>query len=192
MRSVENDVNRTDFTVIRARSVKAVDAAKISRVHMSKDAIPTTTSKGTVSVLARLEIFDRNQRHAVLATAWNNRPHVSLVAFALTPDRQGLLFATPKNTTKYQNIIRNSRVSLAIDNRENSTEDYLGAEAFTLFGKAREVRQKAARTTLSAILTLKHPALKEFIEAPTTALILVKLERCLHIGKFQTISEWKI
>jgi len=88
-------------------------------------------------------------------------------------------------------MIGNNRVSMVIDNRENSSADYLGAEAFTIFGRAREVRQKEARTGYSSILSRKHPDLAEFVGAPTTALILVKIDRCLHIGKFQTITEWK-
>lgn len=154
-------------------------------------AIPATTSRGAAPVLARLKRLDRTQRHAVLATASNGRPHASLVAFALTPDRRGLLFATPRGTTKYRNMIKNNRVSLVIDNRENTGKDYLGAEAFTIFGVAHEVKQKQARARMTAIMTRKHAELGRFIDAPTTALMLVKIERCLHIGKFQIISKWK-
>jgi len=88
-------------------------------------------------------------------------------------------------------MIGNNRVSMVIDNRENSSADYLGAEAFTIFGRAREVRQKQARTRYSSLLLRKHPDLAEFVSAPTTALILVKIDRCLHIERFQTITEWK-
>lgn len=154
-------------------------------------AVPATTIRGTVPVLARLGRFDRTQRHAVLATASHDRPHANLVAFALTPDRRGLLFATPRGTTKYRNLCKNSRVSLVIDNRRNSSADYLGAEAFTLFGRAREVRQKRERAGYALLLSRKHPHLAEFVSAPTTALVLVKIVRCLHIGRFQTITEWK-
>jgi nitroimidazol reductase NimA-like FMN-containing flavoprotein (pyridoxamine 5'-phosphate oxidase superfamily) len=157
----------------------------------ARGVIPATISRGKVSVLARLKRFDRTQRHAVLATALNYRPHASLVAFALTPDRRGLLFATPKGTTKYRNMLKNSRVSLVVDNRENSKADYLGAEACTIFGRAREVRKKQERTALAGVLARKHPALREFIDAPTTALILVRIERCLHIGRFQTVTPWR-
>ena len=153
--------------------------------------IPTALSKGTVSVPARLKRLDHTQRHAVLATASVNRPHASLVAFALTPDHRGLLFATPKATAKYRNMIKNSRVSLVIDNRENSKADYLGAEAITIFGRAREVRQKKMRPEMAAILSRKHPALQQFIDASTTALMMVKIERCLHVGRFQSVTEWQ-
>jgi nitroimidazol reductase NimA-like FMN-containing flavoprotein (pyridoxamine 5'-phosphate oxidase superfamily) len=89
-------------------------------------------------------------------------------------------------------MIKNNRVSLVIDTRENTKEDYLGAEAVTIFGRAREVKQKQARTGMAAILTRKHPALREFVEASTTALMLVKIEYCLHVGKFQTVTKWRV
>jgi nitroimidazol reductase NimA-like FMN-containing flavoprotein (pyridoxamine 5'-phosphate oxidase superfamily) len=164
---------------------------KSSRKSRPAGAIPATTSRGSVSLPARLKRLDRTQRHAVLATSLNDRPHASLMAFALTPDGRGLLLATPKGTTKYRNIAKNSRVSLVIDNRENTSGDYLNAEALTIFGRAREVRQKQARTALAGVLARKHPALREFVDAPTTALILVRIERCLHIGRFQTVTLWK-
>jgi heme iron utilization protein len=169
-----------------------VKQTNVTRSKNASSVIPTVTSRGTVSVPARLKRLDRTQRHAVLATASGNRPHASLVAFALMPDCRALLFATPKATTKHRNMIKNSRVSLVIDNRENSRVDYLGAEAVTIFGRAREVKQKRARTGMAAILKRKHPALREFVEASTTALMLVKIEYCLHVGKFQTVTKWRV
>jgi len=166
---------------------KTTKQRKPSVVHP----VPAMPTRGSASVPAHLKRLDRTQRHAVLATASNNRPHASLVAFALTPDYHGLLFATPKTTAKYRNIVRNGCVSLVIDNRENSKEDYLGAEAITIFGKAREVQRKKMRTEMASILTRKHPALKQFVDASTTALMLVKIERCLHVGRFQTVTEWR-
>jgi hypothetical protein len=58
--------------------------------------------KGTVQVLARLRMIDRTERHAVLATASASGPHASLVAFVLTRDGSGIVFATPAATAKYR------------------------------------------------------------------------------------------
>ena len=164
---------------------------KRSRKSRPAGAIPATTSRGSVSVPAWLKRLYRTQRHAVLATSLNDLPRASLMALALMPDGRGLLLAMPKGTTKYRNIAKNSRVSLVIDNRENSSGDYLVAEAMTIFGRVREVRKKQARTALAWVLARKHPGLREFIDALTTALILVRIERCLHIGRFQTVTSWK-
>ena len=86
---------------------------KNKRRVMRRD-IPIERSKGTVSVPERLRVLDATQRHAVLATCPEGGLHTSLIAFALTPDVKGLLFATPKRTLKYRNILKHNAVSLLI------------------------------------------------------------------------------
>jgi nitroimidazol reductase NimA-like FMN-containing flavoprotein (pyridoxamine 5'-phosphate oxidase superfamily) len=153
--------------------------------------IPAVTSRGSVSVLARLKRLDRMQRHAVLATTGRNGPHASLVAFVLTKDREGIVFATPAATTKYLNIIKDSRVSLLIDSRENSRKDYLEAEAMTVFGRAREIDDGPRWAELATLLASKHRELESFVAAPTTALMCVTIQRCVHVGRFQEMTVWR-
>jgi len=153
--------------------------------------VPSTTSMGNVNVLARLKRLDRTQRHAVLATTGRTGPLASLVAFVLTKDGRGVVFATPAGTEKYRNMKRNGRVSLLIDNRENTGKDYLGAEAVTVFGRAREIGEGTQWAELATLLVSKHEALEPFVAAPTTALMLVTIGRCVHVGKFQEVTVWK-
>jgi nitroimidazol reductase NimA-like FMN-containing flavoprotein (pyridoxamine 5'-phosphate oxidase superfamily) len=153
--------------------------------------IPATTTKGSVSVPARLKRLDRTQRHAVLATTGRSGPLTSLVAFALTRDGKGIVFATPRATTKYRNMLKDSRVALLIDSRENSGKDYLQAEAITVFGRAREVGRGRRWTKLATLLEHRHLALGPFIAAPTTALMFVTITRCVHVGGFQSMTVWK-
>ena len=158
---------------------------------MKRD-IPIERSEGTVSVPERLRVLDATQRHAVLATCSEGRPHTSLIAFALTPDVKGLLFATPKKTLKYRNILKNGAVSVLIDTRANTESDYLNAEAVTISGNAVPIRRGMKWKELSGIFLRKHPELSGFVESPSSALILVKATRCYHVGSFQTVSEWKV
>ena len=153
--------------------------------------IPFTTIAGTADVAARLRRLDATQRHAVLATVSGSRPLASLIAFALTPDLRHLVFATPTATTKYRNIVKNSRVSLLVDTRKNTEGDYAAAEAITITGTARPVRKGTQWTVLAGVLSSKHPLLKEFVEAPGTALITVRISRCVHVSRFQVVSVWK-
>lgn len=153
--------------------------------------IPATTTKGSVSVPARLKRLDRTQRHAVLATTGRSGPLTSLVAFALTRDGKGIVFATPRATSKYRNMLRDSRVALLIDSRENSGKDYLQAEAVTVFGRAREVGKGSRWSKLASLLADKHRALEPFIATPTTALMFVTMTQCVHVGEFQSMSIWK-
>ena len=153
--------------------------------------VPSRTSKGSVDVRARLRRLDRTRRHAVLATIGSTGPLVSLVAFVLTKDGRGMVFATPSATAKYRNMKKDSRVSLLIDTRENSRKDYLSAEAVTVFGRATEIQEGARWAELATLLASKHEELGPFIAAPTTALMLVKIGRCVHVGKFQEVTTWR-
>jgi general stress protein 26 len=156
-----------------------------------KESIPDTVSKGSVSVPDRLEALNKTQLHAVLATVSGGRPHTSLIAFALTADLRTLIFATPKATAKHRNILKNSRVSLLIDTRTNSDSDYIGAEAVTITGTAMPMRKGKQWTEIRNVLTSKHPALKDFVDAPGTALVMVRISRCVHVGRFQAVSVWE-
>lgn len=153
--------------------------------------VPTTTSRGSVNVSSRLKLLDRTQRHAVLATSGRTGPLVSLVAFVLTKDGRGIVFATPTATEKYRNMKKDSKVSLLIDSRENSRKDYLKAEAMTVFGRAKEIKEGPQWAELATLLASKHEELAAFIAAPTTALMLVTIKRCIHVGKFQEKTEWR-
>ena len=153
--------------------------------------IPERTSKGTADVPQRLKVIDRTQLHAVLATVSGRKPYTSLVAFALTPDTRYVLFATPKKTQKYINIIKNKNVSLLINTAKNTSRDYKNAEAVTIQGKARSVRQGRKRTELAGVLAEKHPHLKSFINSASTALVMVEAEYCVHVSSFQQVTEWR-
>lgn len=152
--------------------------------------IPVTVIKGSVSVPNRLRILNRNQRHAVLATDAQGQPYPSLVAYALTPDGEGALFATPRSTRKYKNILANNRVSLLIDTRSNTDRGYMQSESLTMIGKAHPVRKGTKWTSLAEILIRKHPRLTEFVRSPGTVLVYVEIIHCIHVSQFQTVSEW--
>jgi uncharacterized pyridoxamine 5'-phosphate oxidase family protein len=145
--------------------------------------------KGRADVPQRLKIIDRKQRHAVLATLSGNKPYTSLIAFALMPETRGVVFATPKKTQKYRNIIKNKNVSILINTAKNIAKDYKNAEAVTIQGNACYVTGKK-RTELANILAIKHPDLKPFINSASTALVMVEIQYCVHVSSFQQVTEW--
>jgi len=157
-----------------------------------KKTIMTVTARGSESVPDRLRILNKTERHAVFATAFSGKPYTSIVAFAMTKDMKGALFATPKKTQKHRNLIKNKHVALLIDNRKNTDRDYAGAESVSILGTAKPVRRGKRWQELSHILIRKHPALKKFIQAQTTALVLLEAKRCVHVSQFQMVSEWRV
>ena len=109
-------------------------------------------------------------------------------SFALSPDLKGLIFATPRATSKYKNIAQNPRVSVLIDNRSQAKGDIMLGEAITILGLARPVRRGKRWRELAEVLVAKNPALHDFINAPTTALIYIEASRYIHVGRFQSIT----
>ena len=147
---------------------------------------------GNAAVAERLRFMNSTQRHAVLATVSDGQPHTSLVAFAMTPDMTSVVFATPRKTAKYRNILGNKNVALLIDIRSNTDASYMKSEAITVIGTARPVRRGREWQELSGILIKKHPALRRFVQEKTTAIIVVEAEKCFHTGSFQEVSEWRV
>ena len=154
--------------------------------------LPNIPVAGDAALPERLRSLDSAQRSAVLATGSGDRPYTSLVGFALTPDLKGALFLTPKNTLKYRNLAASPHVALLIDNRTNTSQDLIDAEAVTLIGTARAVRKGKKRDELMAYFLRKHPKLQDFAEAETTALILIEAERYIHVSRFQAVTVWDI
>ncbi len=152
--------------------------------------LPLTTEKGRAIIPERLKDFDAKEYFAVLATDDGGMPYTSLVSYALTPDLKTLLFATPKGTRKYANILHSGKVTLLIDNRSKRKDRLLKTEAITIIGTARPVRKGKAWDRLTELFLGKHPELEKFLYAPTTALIAVEIVRCVHVGHFQALSVW--
>jgi heme iron utilization protein len=157
----------------------------------NKKTIPTTTSRGSASVPERLKMLDRSQKFAVLATAKAGIPYASLIAFALSPDLTQVLFATPKATRKYRNVVAGRHVALLVDSRAAGRTDLLGAEAITIAGSAAPLRRGRARDALAAVFLRKHPELEEFVRSSSTALVAVSITECVHVGRFQAVSVWR-
>jgi nitroimidazol reductase NimA-like FMN-containing flavoprotein (pyridoxamine 5'-phosphate oxidase superfamily) len=158
-------------------------------VKKSEESISDRVKKGTIPVLERLNALDKDQLHAVLATESDGQPYTSMIAYALTPDKKGIVLVTPRKTRKYKNILKNHHVSLLIDTRSNTEKDYMSAESLTILGNAIPVRKGKKWSELAAVLTRKHPKLNEFIHSPEIKLIFVKMNRCIHVTRFQTVSE---
>lgn len=128
------------------------------------------------------------QRLAVLATDMGGHPYANLVAFAATDDLREVLFATIRTTRKFSNLEGNHRVSLLVDDRSNSADDFRDAAAVTIMGTARELAGEERAARLPLYLS-RHPYLDDFVASPTCALIAVAVERCVLVTRFQTVTE---
>jgi nitroimidazol reductase NimA-like FMN-containing flavoprotein (pyridoxamine 5'-phosphate oxidase superfamily) len=144
--------------------------------------------KQTENLNSLLRDLLSTQRLGVLATHTKNQPYTSLVGFAATNDLKNIVFATPKTTRKYANILADKRVSMLINNSSNKSYDSRKAIAATVLGKTRNLRKSANSKFLKLYLT-KHPHLKEFIASPTTAFLAIEVERYHVVQRFQHVME---
>ena len=149
----------------------------------------TTTTQEQIARQG-IETLDASQGFAVLATSCDSQPYTSIVAFAMAPGMSGAVFATPKKTSKYKNILKDPRVSMLLDLRPGTGGGLMEAEAVTIIGKASTLRRGLRRTELEACLMKKHPELAAFFAAPDTAIVYVKAEKYVHVGRFQSVSIW--
>jgi len=133
------------------------------------------------------ELFDK-QSIGVLSTQKRNRPYASLVAFAVTEDFKSFVFATPRATRKYSNIMASSRAALLIDNRSNKLSDFRRAMAVTVVGTVRELR-KSRKSRLIRLYTDKHSHLEDFIKSPTCAVLCLEAETLHIVDRFQHVVE---
>ena len=140
---------------------------------------------------SRLESLLQNQPLGVLSTQQKGRPYASLVAFAAMEDLKTLLFATTRTTRKYENIASDPRVAMLIDNRSNQTVDFHSAMAVTATGKAEELDPNEREAYLQIYLE-KHPHLKDFVNAPSCALLRIKIDTYYLVNRFQKVFELHI
>lgn len=136
----------------------------------------------------RLKALFDSQHLGVLSTQKRNRPYASLVAFAVTDDLKSFVFATPRTTRKYANLIASSRAALLIDNRSNRASDFRKAMAVTAVGTVRELR-KSARNRLIRLYTDKHSGLRNFVRSPTCAVLCLEAETLHIVDRFQHVIE---
>ena len=132
-----------------------------------------------------------SQKLAVLSTSDKGRPYASLVAFCFSPDLRLLYFATPRATRKYANLMGQPKIAFLIDSRSNSEDDFHEASAVTVLGRCVELGNDK-KNTAAGIYLQRHPYLKEFIQAPTTAFFTVEVEKYIHVSRFQHVVEYEV
>jgi nitroimidazol reductase NimA-like FMN-containing flavoprotein (pyridoxamine 5'-phosphate oxidase superfamily) len=127
------------------------------------------------------------QRVGVLASRGGRGPHLCLVAFALVWQERTLYLATPRSTRKFANLHADPRASLLVDNRTNDPSDIARAAAVTVEGRVDEVAPDSRQAALDVYLE-RHPHLSDFAQAPSCALLGLRLEAVEIVQSFQQVS----
>jgi nitroimidazol reductase NimA-like FMN-containing flavoprotein (pyridoxamine 5'-phosphate oxidase superfamily) len=127
---------------------------------------------------------------AVLCTQGEGQPYGSLVFFAFSNDLEFMVFATPKATRKYSLLKECDQVAVVLDSRLKSPENMMKVEAITVTGRAAEVDRGPEFDRCADLLVGRHPYLKSFVAAPSTALFRIDVVRYIHVSRFQEVRQW--
>lgn len=141
-------------------------------------------------VLESIQALVHREPFAVLCTQAGGQPYGSLVAFAFSADLDHFVFATPVATRKYRLLTECDHVALLVDNRSSFPDDMMKVSAVTVTGRASRVEPGLDFERWADLLTARHPYLKAFVQAPSTALFRVSVVRYLHVTRFQEVRQW--
>jgi nitroimidazol reductase NimA-like FMN-containing flavoprotein (pyridoxamine 5'-phosphate oxidase superfamily) len=147
--------------------------------------------KNATQLKTLLKALFSSQSLAVLATYGSGQTYGSLVAFAATDDLKSLLFATTRDTRKFDNLTLNPMVALVMDNRANQETDFHRAIAVTATGSVKESGALEKDLLLKLYLS-RHPYLRDFVTSPTCALLKVDVDTYYIVSNFQNVMELHI
>lgn len=130
------------------------------------------------------ELLD-SQPFGVLVTK-SEYPHTSLVSFWVSKDTRKLVFLTARDTRKYDNISRDAKAAIMVDDRTNNPRsDIRKASSVTALGTVREAEGEEARMFLEQFLG-RHPYMEAFAAEKDTAVMV------LDVDSFQVVSRFQV
>jgi nitroimidazol reductase NimA-like FMN-containing flavoprotein (pyridoxamine 5'-phosphate oxidase superfamily) len=128
------------------------------------------------AMLEKMKELIRSQDICVLATACDNKPHCSLMAYVADEASREIYMVTHRNTAKFRNATKNPSVSLLIDTRsEDEGERRQRARALTVTGLFERIESAERREAIRARLLDRHAHLREFIAHPEAEVFAVKI-----------------
>jgi hypothetical protein len=131
------------------------------------------------------------QKLGVLATRGSEYPYTSLVGFVPADDLRTVVFATMRQTRKYDNLVRYPSVSMLVDSSLNDADDFKDAAAVTMLGKALPVPGEKKRDAGKRYLE-RFPFLDGFIADPACELINLTVEKYVVVTRFQEVREFEV
>lgn len=135
-------------------------------------------------------VLDRN-RLAVLATQCDGQPHASLMAFTPLQEGELLVFATYRDTLKYESLRKDRRVAILIEDRAGDATSSGGRLVLTALGEAIEASEDERQARIATHLA-RHPNLEDFLRSPECELVCVAVHAYQVVGGIEDVRWYKI
>ncbi|ABW67948.1 pyridoxamine 5'-phosphate oxidase family protein [Desulfosudis oleivorans] len=130
----------------------------------------------TDTINRQVHTLIQNGRHCVLATANNNRPYCSLMAYVAASDGAAVYMVTHRHTRKFGNLTGNPAVSLLIDTRDTPRP-----RALTLEGTCFEVADLSEKERIYGLFLTDHPYMHAFVNHEDAVLIRIDIAAALYL-----------
>ena len=156
----------------------------------SDDSTDPLSARSTPAAEDLIRRLVEKQPYAVLCVQGEGQPYGALVAFAFSEDLRHVVFATPVATRKYRLLSECSHVALLVDNRPDKAGELMEIEAVTATGRATQIEGGSEFDQWAGLLLDRHPYLKSFVQADSSALFRIDVVRFLHVMRFQEVRQW--
>jgi len=128
---------------------------------------------------------------AVLATEGNGQPHASLIAITPISAFRQMIFATYRNTRKFENLLINGKVAVLIQGEDTDSSFKQKGFALTAYGNAQEVGKADYEEVMRAHLE-KHPDLADFLQSVDLAFMRIKVETFQVVRGLDDVTWWPV
>jgi nitroimidazol reductase NimA-like FMN-containing flavoprotein (pyridoxamine 5'-phosphate oxidase superfamily) len=138
-----------------------------------------------------IEDIFKTSRFAVLATEGGGQPHASLIAVTPMEGYRKLIFATYRNTHKYQNLAHNGKVALLVESIDIKRSGLKESFVLTAFGHVEEIEAAENKMVFEAHLE-RHPELLSFMLSEDCSLIRIKVDKYQVVRGIDDVEWWTI
>jgi uncharacterized pyridoxamine 5'-phosphate oxidase family protein len=138
-----------------------------------------------------IEDIFKISRFAVLATESDGQPHASLIAVTPMEGYRKLVFATYRNTRKYQNLTHNGKVAVLVESVDINRSGLKDSFVLTAFGQVEDI-DIAEKDLVSRAHLERHPGLLSFMQSEDCALVRIKVDSYQVVRGIDDVEWWTI
>jgi uncharacterized pyridoxamine 5'-phosphate oxidase family protein len=138
-----------------------------------------------------IEDIFKISRYAVLATEGQGQPHASLIAVTPMEEYRKLIFATYRNTRKYQNLTHNGKVAVLVESIDINRSGLKDSFVLTAFGQVEDIESGEKNRLFEAHLE-RHPGLLSFMQTEDCSLVRIKVDTYQVVRGIDDVEWWTI
>lgn len=133
-------------------------------------------------MIEKMKQIVMDEKYCVLATAMDNKPYCSLMAYAVEDDCSKIYMVTKKNSEKYKNLKSNKLVSVLVDTRTNTKDK--SAKALTITGCFSKIDDEKKLSAVKNKLRNRHPELESFLSSSSSIFFAIEIKSFLLLDGF--------